>query len=71
MINKADKKKIIDDFLLMQGFERLARDQYLKMAEDPFVWQAGIQNEFKLISQEEDNHARIVGTIIELIEKKL
>ena len=71
MTKQLNKKKLINDFQLMQEFERSARDQYLKMSEDPFVQQAGIQEEFKLISQEEDKHIKIVETIIELIEKRL
>ena len=66
-----NKKRLINDFQLMQDFERSARDQYLEMSQDPFVQQAGIQDEFRLISQEEDKHIKIVETIIELIEKEL
>lgn len=69
MIKPANKDKLTDDFRLMQDFERSARDQYLKMAEDPFVQQAGIGDQFKFIAMEEDKHVRIVETIIELIEK--
>ncbi|MHC4123594.1 MAG: hypothetical protein ACYSSI_08490 [Planctomycetota bacterium] len=66
-----NKKKLINDFRLMQDFEKSARDQYLKMSQDPLVRQASIQDEFKLISQEEDKHIKIVEAIIELIEKRL
>ena len=71
MSKKLNKKKLINEFRLMQDFERSARDQYLEMSEDPSVQQAGIQDEFKLISQEEDKHIKIVEKIIELIEKRL
>ena len=71
MIGAANKKKLINDFKMMQDFERSARDQYLNISQDPDVIQAGIQDEFKLISQSEDNHIKIVGAIIELIENNL
>lgn len=71
MTKPLNKKKLINDFRFMQDFERSARDQYLEFSKDPFVQQAGIQNQFKLISQDEDRHIRIVETIIELIDKKL
>ena len=71
MSKKLNKKKLINEFRLMQDFERSARDQYLEMSEDPSVQQAGIQDEFKLISQEENKHIKIVEKIIELIEKRL
>ena len=71
MNKKLNKKKLINEFRLMQDFERSARDQYLEMSEDPSVQQAGIQDEFKLISQEENKHIKIVEKIIELIEKRL
>ena len=71
MTKELNKKKLINDFRLMQDFERSARDQYLKMSQDPSVESLGIQDEFKLISQEEDRHVKIVETIIELIEKRL
>lgn len=66
-----NKKKLINDFRLMRNFKKSARDLYLKISQEPFVQQAEIQNEFRLISQEEDKHIKIVETIIELIEKKL
>ena len=71
MSKKLNKKKLINEFRLMQDFERSARDQYLEMSEDPTVQQVGIQDEFKLISQEEGKHIKIVEEIIELIEKRL
>ena len=71
MTKRLNKKKIIDGFQLMQDFERSAKNQYLKTSEDLLVRQAGIQEQFKLISQEEDKHIKIVETIIELIEKRL
>ena len=71
MTKSLNKKKLINEFQLMQDFERSARDQYLKMSEDPSVQQLGIQEEFRLISQEEDSHIKAVGKIIELISTKL
>ena len=70
-MKKLNKKTLINDFKLMQEFERSARDQYLRMSEDPFIQQLGIQDDFRLISQEEEKHIKIAGTIIELIEKRL
>ena len=71
MTKPLNKKRLIADFRLMQDFERSARDLYLKISKDPFVQQAGIHNQFKFISQDEDRHIRVVETIIELIDKKL
>ena len=71
MTKLLNKKKLIYDFRLMQDFERAARDQYLKMTEDPLVRKLEIQNEFRTIAQDENRHIAIVGKIIELIEKKL
>ena len=51
MTKRLNKKKLIIDFQLMRDFERSARDQYLKMSQDTFVQQAGIQDKFSLISQ--------------------
>ena len=71
MTNQLNKKKLIADFKLMQDFERSARDQYLKMSQDQAVQHLGMEDEFKLISGEEDRHIKIVERIIEIIEKKL
>jgi len=70
-MKKLNKKALINDFQLMHDFERSARDQYLRMSEDPFIQQLGIQDNFRFISQDEDKHMKIVETIIDLIEKRL
>ena len=71
MTKRLNKKRLITDFRLMRDFEISARDQYLEISKDPMAKRAGVQDEFKLISQEEDKHVKIVDTIIDLIEKKL
>ena len=71
MIDKANKMILIQDFRLMQDFEKSARDQYLQISQDDDVCKAGIQDDFKRISQSEDEHIKIIDTIIELIEKRL
>lgn len=71
MTKSLNKKKLITDFQMMLDFEISARDQYLKMAQDPFIQKAGIQDQFNLIAHEEEKHIKIVGMIIDLIDKKL
>lgn len=69
MIKPLNKKKLIYDFTMMRDFEISARDQYLEMSANPIVQKAGLGDQFRRISQEENKHIKVVETILELIEK--
>jgi rubrerythrin len=69
MTKPLNKKKLMYDFNMMRDFEISARDQYLEMSANPIVQKAGLGDQFKLISQEENKHIKVVETILGLIEK--
>ena len=62
-----DKKRIIREFKLMEGFELSARDFYNRIYSDPYLGDEKLREEFKHLAEAEKRHAEIVQEIIDLV----
>lgn len=62
-----DKKKIVREFELMEGFELSARDFYRRISSDPHFGDQHITELFRNMADAEQRHADIVREIIELV----
>lgn len=62
-----DKKKIIRELELMEGFELSARDFYTRISSDPQLGDKELREAFKNMAEAEQRHAEIVQEIINLV----
>lgn len=63
-----DKKKIIRELELMEGFELSARDFYIRISSDPQLGDELLRESFKNMAEAEQRHAEIVQEIINLVK---
>jgi rubrerythrin len=62
-----DKKKIIRELELMEGFELSARDFYTRISSDPQLGDEQLREAFRNMADAEQRHAEIVQEIIDLV----
>jgi len=62
-----DKKRILRELKLMEGFELSARDFYIRISLDPHLGDEKLREEFKKMAEAERHHAEIVQEIIGLV----
>lgn len=62
-----DKKKIVRELELMEGFELSARDFYTRISSDPQLGDKELRETFKNMAEAEQCHAEIVREIINLV----
>lgn len=62
-----DKRKIIRELELMEGFELSARDFYSRISSDPQLGDEQLRETFKNMAEAEQRHAEIVQEIINLV----
>lgn len=62
-----DKKKIVQEFELMKGFELSARDFYSRISSDLQLGDEQLRETFKNMSEAEQRHSEIVQEIIDLV----
>jgi hypothetical protein len=62
-----DKKKIVRELELMEGFELSARDFYTRISSDPQLGDEQLREAFKNMAEAEHHHAEIVREIINLV----
>jgi len=62
-----DKRKIIRELELMEGFELSARDFYTRISSDPQLGDEQLREAFKNMAEAEQRHAEIVQEIINLV----
>lgn len=65
---KRDKKTIIRELELMEGFELSAKDFYTRICRHPQIKQEHVRETFKHLANSEQQHAEIVQEIIELVK---
>jgi rubrerythrin len=70
-IKQQDKDKIISEFETMKSFEESARDLYIRISSDPGVEDERIKNTFRIIAEDEQQHADLVEKIIDIINASL
>jgi rubrerythrin len=62
-----DKRKIVRELELMEGFELSARDFYTRISSDPQFGDEQFRETFRNMAEAEQRHAEIVREIIELV----
>lgn len=62
-----DKKKIVRELKLMEGFELSAKDFYTRISSDPLLGDEDLRETFRNMAEAEQRHAEIVQEIIELV----
>jgi hypothetical protein len=62
-----DKKRILKELKLMEGFELSAKEFYIRISSDTQLGDERLREEFKLMAETERRHAKIVQEIIELL----
>ena len=62
-----NKKKVIRELELMEGFELSARDFYARISSNPQLEDHRLKEAFKHMAQAEQRHAEIVREIIDLV----
>ncbi|OHB82180.1 MAG: hypothetical protein A2Z38_06880 [Planctomycetes bacterium RBG_19FT_COMBO_48_8] len=62
-----DKRKIVRELELMEGFELSARDFYTRISSDPQIGDEQLRETFKNMAEAEQRHAEIVQEIINLV----
>lgn len=62
-----DKKKIIRELELMEGFELSARDFYIRISSDTQLGDERLREAFRNMAEAEQRHAEIVQEIISLV----
>lgn len=62
-----DKKKIIKELELMEGFELSARDFYIRISSDQQLGDEELREAFRNMAEAEQRHAEIVQEIINLV----
>jgi hypothetical protein len=62
-----DKRKIVRELELMEGFELSARDFYIRISSDPQLGDEQLREAFKNMAEAEQRHAEIVQEIINLV----
>jgi len=62
-----NKKKVIRELELMEGFELSARDFYTRISSDPQLEDPRLKEAFKHMAEAEQHHAEIVREIIDLV----
>ncbi|MHC4569343.1 MAG: ferritin family protein [Planctomycetota bacterium] len=62
-----DKRKIVRELELMEGFELSARDFYRRVSSDPQLEDQQLREVFQNMADAEQRHADIVREIIELV----
>jgi rubrerythrin len=71
MQHRDDKKKIITEFEMMQGFELSARDVYSKVSSNVELGEEGVRTALGNIAKDEQRHAGIVQEIIDIAKNAL
>jgi rubrerythrin len=71
MIPDISKKKLIYDFNIMKGFEESAMSLFSKICQDPQLKNEKVRNTFKIIAEDEKQHAEIVQKIINIVTNSL
>ncbi|MHC4434192.1 MAG: ferritin family protein [Planctomycetota bacterium] len=64
-----DKKKVIRELELMEGFELSARDFYTRISSNPQLENPQLKEAFKHMAEAEQHHAKIVREIIDLVKQ--
>jgi rubrerythrin len=62
-----DKKKIVRELKLMEGFELSAKDFYTRISSDPLLGDEKLRETFRNMAEAEQRHAEIVQEIIDLV----
>jgi rubrerythrin len=62
-----DKRRIIREFELMEGFELSARDFYVRISSDPQLGDRQLREAFRNMSEAEQRHSEVVREIIDLL----
>lgn len=64
---KEEREKLVQYFEEMKGLEESTRDYYTKVSLDPNVDSQEVRDTFEWISKDEQEHADIIGKILNLI----
>ena len=62
-----DKKRMLKELKLMEGFELPAKDFYIRISSDTQLGDKRLREEFKHIARTEKRHAEIIKEIIDLL----
>lgn len=62
-----NKRKIVRELELMEGFELSARNFYARISSDPQLRDEQLRESFKNLAEAEQRHAEIVREIIDLV----
>jgi len=64
---KEEREKLVQYFEEMKGLEESTRDYYTKVSLDPSVDNQEVRDTFERISKDEQEHADIIGKVLNLI----
>jgi rubrerythrin len=64
-----NKKKVLRELELMEGFELSARDFYSRISSNPQLENRQLKDVLKSMAEAEQHHAEIVREIIELVKQ--
>jgi len=64
---RRDRRTVIRELELMEGFEQSARDFYTKLCMHPQIKEEHVKETFKNLADAEQRHARVVREIIDLV----
>lgn len=66
-----DKEKLLQYFEEMKGLEESTRDYYKKISLDPDVDNQEVKDTFERISNDEQDHANLIGEVLNIIRYNL